>query len=286
LKILVTGAGGMLGTDFVDAAESASHDVVALAHADLDITDVAETAKQIAAAAPDVVINCAAWTDVDGAEDAEAEATGLNATAAGALAAAAADAGAMVVYPSTDYVFDGRKGEAYAEGDKTRPLSAYGRSKLAGEQAVAEANPQHFIVRTSWVFGPHGKNFVETMLRLGEERDEVLVVADQIGCPTYTGHLAEGLIELIEFADEDAYGVHHMTGAGHCSWSDFAREIFSQSGVDCQVKPATTAQVPRPAPRPAYGVLAVEREGAVMLPPWRQGLGDYLKRRVAIGARG
>jgi len=273
----------MLGSDFVAAAESASHDVVALTHEELDITDAKAVAAEIGAAAPDVVVNCAAWTDVDGAEEAEAEATELNATAAGHVAAAAAEAGARVVYPSTDYVFDGRKGEAYAEGDKTRPLSAYGRSKLAGEQAVAEANPEHYIVRTSWVFGPHGKNFVETMLRLGEERDELLVVSDQVGCPTYTGHLADGLLDLL---DEEEYGIHHMSGAGHCSWNDFAREIFSQAGIDCEVKPATTAQVPRPAPRPAYGVLTAEREDAIVLPPWRQGLGDYLKRRVALGASG
>ncbi len=275
----------MLARDFIAAAQ-ASHDVLALGHEDLDITDAKAVASQIGAAAPDAVVNCAAWTDVDGAEEAEAEATALNAVAAGNVAAAAAAAGARVVYPSTDYVFDGRKGEAYAEGDKTRPLSAYGRSKLAGEQAVAEANPEHYIVRTSWVFGPHGKNFVETMLRLGSEREELLVVSDQIGCPTYTGHLAEGLLELLEFGDEDSCGIHHMSGAGHCSWNDFAREIFKLEGVDCEVKPASTAQVPRPAPRPAYGVLVSEREDAIVLPPWRQGLGDYLKRRVALGARG
>jgi dTDP-4-dehydrorhamnose reductase len=282
MKILVTGAGGMLGRDFVEAAEAASHDVVALGHPDLDITDTKRTTEEIGSAAPDVVVNCAAWTDVDGAETAEAESTELNGAGAGNVAAAAAAAGAVVVYPSTDYVFDGRRGEPYAEGDKTRPLSAYGRSKLAGEQATAEANPRNFVVRTSWVFGPHGKNFVETMLRLGEERDEVLVVSDQVGCPTYTAHLSEGLLELIE---EEEYGIHHLAGAGHCSWSDFAREIFTQAGVDCEVKPATTAQVPRPAPRPSYGVLTSEREDAIPLPPWRQGIGEYLKRRVALGSR-
>jgi dTDP-4-dehydrorhamnose reductase len=278
MKLTVTGAGGMLGRDVVAAAEAASHQVTPLTHADLDITDAAQADAAIGGAEPDAVINCAAWTDVDGAEESEAAATEVNGAGAGNLAAAAAKVAATVVYPSTDYVFDGRKREPYTEADKTGPLSAYGRSKLAGERATADANPRSFVVRTSWVFGPHGKNFVETMLRLGHERDVVQVVDDQIGCPTYTGHLADGLLQLIA---GDAFGIHHIAGSGQCSWYEFAREIFSQAGVDCEVQAATTDMVPRPAPRPAHGVLVSSREPAIVLAPWQNGLGEYLKRRPA-----
>jgi dTDP-4-dehydrorhamnose reductase len=273
VKLLVVGAAGMLGRDLVDAAEAAGHEVTGLTHADVDISNGAATQYAIEPEKPDVVINCAAWTDVDGAEAEEAAATKVNGMGAGFVARAAARAGAAVIYPSTDYVFDGSKTEPYLEDDETGPLSAYGRSKLAGELATAKANDRHFIARTSWVFGQHGKNFVKTMLALSQERDEIGVVDDQVGCPTYTGHLAAGLLAL---AERDDHGVHHLAGSGECSWYQFAMEIFSQTGAECTVNPITTDQMPRPATRPAYGVLGHSREGAIELPAWQDGLREYL----------
>ena len=201
MRLLVTGAAGMLGTDVV-AAAAAGHDVVALARADLDITDSDAVRLAVGDVQPDAVINCAAWTDVDGAEAAEAQATLINGDGAGHVAAAAASVGAHVVHVSTDYVFPGDATSPYREDAATGPIGAYGRSKLAGELAVAAAAPSsHAIVRTAWVFGPHGKNFVDTMLRLGAERDEVTVVDDQLGCPTYTGHLAAALVAIADARD-------------------------------------------------------------------------------------
>jgi dTDP-4-dehydrorhamnose reductase len=177
-----------------------------------------------------------------------------------------------VLYVSTDYVFDGTKREPYVESDPVNPQSAYGRTKLAGERVTAEANPRHYIVRTSWLFGPGGKNFVETMLGLGPE---VRVVDDQVGSPTFTGHLADALARLARTED---YGVHHLTASGSCSWFEFAREIFARAGSDTRAKPCTTADFPRPAPRPAYSVLGSER--GHRLPSWQEGLDAYLGVRV------
>jgi dTDP-4-dehydrorhamnose reductase len=216
---------------------------------------------------------------VDGAEDSEREATRVNSEAAGVAAAAAASVGAKVVYPSTDYVFDGSKRSPYVESDLTAPLSAYGRSKLAGETSVEVANERHFIVRSSWLYGLGGRNFVEAMLALGAEQPEVLVVSDQVGCPTYTAHLAAAIATLIE---GDEYGIHHLAGGGSCSWYEFAQEIFDQSGLECRVMSATTDMLARKAPRPPYSVLGTERRGALELPSWRQGLAAYLAEREAL----
>jgi dTDP-4-dehydrorhamnose reductase len=239
---------------------------LALSRAELDVTDRA--AVRDAIGPDDVVFNCAAWTDVDGAEEHETEATRVN----GDGARAVAEAAGKVVYVSTDYVFDGTGRRPYLESHPVRPLSAYGRSKLAGERATAAANPRHFVVRSSWLFGAGGRNFVETMLGLGPE---VRVVADQVGCPTFTGHLAEALVRLVGSED---YGVHHMAASGSCSWFEFAREIFARTGVDTRVKPCTTSEFPRPAPRPPYSVLASER--GHRLPSWQDGLDAYLGVRV------
>jgi dTDP-4-dehydrorhamnose reductase len=225
------------------------------------------------------VVNCAAFTDVDGAEDDEPGAMRVNDEGAAMLAGAAASVGAKVVYPSSDYVFDGSGRRPYVESDVTGAISAYGRSKLAGETSVAVANPRHFIVRASWLFGIGGKNFVETMLRIASEQPEVLVVSDQVGCPTYTRHLGEGLAELVE---RDDFGIHHMAAGGQCSWYEFAQEIFDQAGVECRVMAGTTEMLARKAPRPAYSVLGTERPNAITLPHWRRGLADYLaERRLA-----
>jgi dTDP-4-dehydrorhamnose reductase len=267
----------MLGQDVRQAAELANHEVVALDRTALDVTDAGAVDEAFGRQRPDTAINCAAWTDVDGAETAEAEALRLNGDAAGNVAAAAASVGASVVLPSTDYVFDGTADRPYVESDPTAPRSAYGRTKLAGEHAAAAANPRHFVVRTAWLFGAGGRNFVETMLALADS-GIVTVVRDQVGSPTYTAHLAEGLLRL---AATTAYGVHHMAAGGQCSWYDFARAIFEEAGVECQVMSTTTAEFPRPAPRPAYSVLDTEWPDAIRLPDWREGLRAYLAERAA-----
>jgi dTDP-4-dehydrorhamnose reductase len=276
MKILVTGAGGMLGNDVILAAGNAGHDVVGFGHTELDIADPAMVSSKFDAERPDVVINCAAYTDVDGAEAAEEQALEVNGAGAGNVAAAAATVDASVLYVSSDYVFDGAKGEPYVEGDQPAPLSAYGRTKLAGEAATATANPRHFVVRSSWLFGIGGGNFVETMLRLATDHGEVLVVRDQVGSPTYTWHLASGMVRLIEGLE---YGIHHMAAAGTCSWYDFAREIFEQANVECKVMSGTTEMLGRPAPRPPYSALTSQRRHAIVLPAWQDGLAAYIAQR-------
>jgi dTDP-4-dehydrorhamnose reductase len=276
MKVLVTGAGGMLGRDVVLAAGNAGHDVVAYGHVELDVTSRETLAAKLELERPDVVVNCAAWTDVDGAEEAEEAAMAVNAKGAGDVAAAAAHVGASVVYVSSDYVFDGAKGAPYVESDQPAPLSAYGRTKLAGEEATAAANKRHFVIRSAWLFGIGGSNFVETMLRLATDHGEVLVVRDQVGSPTYTWHLAYGIVRLIEGIE---FGIHHMAAAGACSWYEFAREIFEQAEVECRVLSATTEMLGRPAPRPPYSALASQRRHAIELPSWQDGLAGYLAQR-------
>ena len=251
----------MLGQDVVRAAGA-----IGYSRAELDVTDAA--AVRDALGPDDVAINCAAWTDVDGAEEREDGALRVNRDGARNVAEAAG----AVVYVSSDYVFDGTKGEPYLESDAVNPLSAYGRTKLEGERATAEANPRHFIARSSWLFGPGGKNFVETMLGLGPE---VRVVDDQVGCPTFTGHLADALVRL---AGTEDFGVHHVAASGSCSWFEFAREIFARAGSETRAEPCTTADFPRPAPRPANSVLVSERGNR--LPTWQEGLDAYLDVRV------
>jgi len=251
----------MLGQDLMRVVDAAGH-----SHAQLDVTDRAAVREVISS--DDVVFNCAAWTNVDGAEEHLEEALRVNRDGARNVAEAAG----TVVYVSSDYVFDGTKREPYLESDPVNPISAYGRSKLEGERATAEANPRHFIARSSWLFGVGGKNFVETMLGLGPE---VRVVDDQVGAPTFTGHLAEALVEL--WRSED-YGVHHLAASGSCSWFEFAREIFSRAGRDVRLEPCATEEFPRPAPRPAYSVLGSER--GHRLPTWQEGLDAYLGVRV------
>jgi dTDP-4-dehydrorhamnose reductase len=278
VRLLVTGAAGMLGRAVVEAATRARHDVVAATRADLDITDAAAVRRAMTEQRPQVVVNCAAYTDVDGAERDRERAEAINGAGAGNVAAAAAAVSAAIVHVSTDYVFDGSKREPWLESDPTGPLGVYGETKLAGERAVAEANPAHAIVRTAWLFGAGGKNFVDTMLALGAQREEVLVVTDQIGCPTWTGHLASALVQL---AEHPAAGIHHIAAAGACSWNALAREVFDRARIACEVLPATSDAFPRPARRPAYSVLASEREDAIVLAPWQDGVAAYLATRVA-----
>ncbi|HEX2233699.1 MAG TPA: dTDP-4-dehydrorhamnose reductase [Thermoleophilaceae bacterium] len=273
MRLLVLGATGMLGRDLM---RRAGDDAVGLGSADADVTDPQAVRAAVDEVRPDVVVNSAAMTEVDRAEDDEQRAMQVNGEGAGNVAAAAAGSGAAVLYVSTDYVFDGAKGEPYVESDETAPLSVYGRSKLAGEVATAQANERHFVVRSSWLFGAGGANFPETMLRLASEGRSLRVVADQVGCPTYTGHLAEGLLRLMA---TEAFGVHHMAAAGACSRYELALETFARTGVEASVEPAPTSEHPRPAPRPPYSVLVSERDDAIRLPDWRKGLDAYLAER-------
>ena len=275
MRVLITGAGGMLGHDVRAAAQPAGHELVALTRAELDVRDETAVTAAVRDAAPDLIINCAAWTDVDGAETDYDSALAVNGAGPGNIGRAAAAAGAWTVHVSTDYVFDGSHSEPYLESDEPAPVSGYGRSKLAGERELAAASPErHTIVRTSWLFGVTGSSFPKTILRLAQERDALRVVDDQVGCPTFTGHLADALIKLA--AGTPPVGVLHMAAAGQCSWCEFAREIVAGAGADCLVSPCTTAEFPRPAPRPAYSVLRSERDGAPVLPHWREGLGQFL----------
>ncbi len=253
--MLITGAGGQLGAALREAFPEAD----ARGRAQLDVT-------QPFSVETDVVLHTAAWTDVDGAESDPAGAELVNVAGTRNVVAL----GVPVVYFSTDYVFDGTKWEPYVESDEPSPLSAYGRTKLAGEREVGEG----WIVRSSWLFGWTGKNFVRTMLSLGREREEVSVVADQAGCPTYVGHLAEATRELLSRPG----GVWHVAAEGECSWAEFARAIFEEAGVDCRVREITAEQLGRPATRPAYSVLRSERDGAPRLPHWREGLRACLQR--------
>ena len=256
-RVLITGAGGQLGVALREAFPAAD----ARSRAELDVT------RSVAVdPVPELVLHAAAWTDVDGAESDEAGALRANVEGTRNVVAL----GAPVVYFSSDYVFDGSKREPYVESDEPGPRSAYGRSKLLGEQEVRAG----WIVRSSWLFGWTGHNFVRTMLRLGQQRDEVSVVADQRGCPTFVGHLAAATRELVGLPG----GVWHVAAEGEATWAELAEAIFEEAEIDCRVVPITTAELGRPAPRPAYSVLRSEREGAPQLPHWREGLRACLER--------
>lgn len=276
--MLITGAGGMLGQDVAQVATEAGWEVTPLAHGELDIADREAVEGRVRAHRPDLVINCAAWTDVDGAEEAGQEALAINGAGAGNVARAAGACQAWTIHISSDYVFDGAKRAPYVESDRTNPLSAYGRSKLAGEAEVARAAPgRHTIVRSSWLFGIHGRCFPSTILRLAGERDDLAVVDDQRGCPTFTGHLARAIVQL---ADAPPSGIVHLAASGSCSWFDLADYIVTVAGLDARVSPVSTAEMPRPAVRPAYSVLRSERDGLPELPHWRQGVQDFMAVRV------
>jgi dTDP-4-dehydrorhamnose reductase len=259
-SVLITGAGGQLGVAL--SAAFAADDVRALARSDWDVRFPAPAGL----VPPDLVLHAAAWTDVDGAEDDPQGAAEVNV----AGAAHAAGLGAPIVAYSSDYVFDGRKGTPYLESDSPSPLSAYGRTKLHGEAAAGE---RAWVVRSSWLFGPTGHNFVRTMLRLGAERDEVAVVADQRGCPTYVGHLADATRALVD--GSAPFGVWHLAAGGDCSWAELAEAIFDQAGLPCRVRRISTEAFGAKAPRPALSILRSEK-GAPELPHWREGLAACL----------
>ncbi len=291
MRLLITGAAGMLGTDVRLVADAAGHDVAAMSRTQLDITDADAASAIVAELRPEVIVNCAAFTNVDAAESDPDAAAAVNAVGAGNVADAAANTGAWVVHVSTDYVFDGAGTRPYLESDPTGPRSIYGSTKLLGERAVALRSPKrHTIVRTAWLFGTAGPCFPTTMLKLAAERDTINVVDDQVGCPTFTGHLAEALIAFATAAAAAAgpngggvrppLGIFHVAGSGQCSWFEFARETLARAGAAATVLPCTTDEFPRPARRPAFSVLRSARDAPV-LPDWREGLEEYLLARVA-----
>ncbi|MDD2273370.1 MAG: dTDP-4-dehydrorhamnose reductase [Desulfuromonadaceae bacterium] len=275
--ILVVGANGMLGRDLVALLGDRGHGIDI---ADIDITAPESVLTVIAALKPDVVINCAAYTDVDGCEGNTETAMAVNGEGVAYLAMACRDLGALLVQVSTDYVFDGGKGAPYVEDDAPHPVSVYGESKLAGEMNAAFC-PEHLIVRTQWLYGLHGKNFVETMLRLGAEKDELAVVDDQIGSPTWTVDLAKAIIALI---DGGCRGMYHAANSEYCSWNAFAKAIFEESGLNVTVTPMTTTELDRPARRPLYSTLACSKlagDTGFQPQPWRDALRKYLQLRTS-----
>ncbi|TXK76904.1 dTDP-4-dehydrorhamnose reductase [Paenibacillus sp. N3.4] len=276
MKIAVTGANGQLGQDVVKLL-GAKHEVHGLGREQLDITNEIECLEVLKALKPDVIIHSAAYTAVDLAETEVDTAYRINADGTRNVAVAAEEIGAKLCYISTDYVFDGTTATAYKEDDSTNPQSVYGNSKRVGEQHVQALSSKYFIVRTSWVYGIHGANFVKTMLDLAATRDSLKVVSDQYGSPTYTVDLALFLEELIQ---TDFYGIYHASNSGVCSWYEFACAIFEESGVKINVDPCTTEEFPRPAPRPRNSAMehgAIRANGLEDLRPWREGLKAFLK---------
>jgi len=273
--ILVVGANGMLGRDLMTVLPGELRGVDI---GEIDITSLDSVRTVVVTLKPEVVVNAAAYTNVDDCETNRDLAFAVNGDGVGHLARVSADIGAKLVHISTDYVFDGGKGSPYREDDPTGPLSVYGQSKLLGEQN-ARLNPDHLIIRTQWLYGLHGKNFVETMLRLATERTELSVVDDQIGSPTWTVDLARAIRALVEAG---CRGTYHAANAGFCSWNEFARAIFAAAGVKITVKPMTTTELNRPAPRPLYSTLdcgKLARDSGFTPQDWRAALKTYLSLR-------
>jgi dTDP-4-dehydrorhamnose reductase len=303
IRVLLTGAAGQVGSELARALAGRA-DVAAHDRRTLDLADGAALSRVVREVKPALVLNAAAYTAVDKAESEEAAAHAVNAVAPGILGEETRRCGALLVHYSTDYVFDGTKGEPYVETDATAPMGAYGRTKLEGERAIAATGCDHLILRTSWVFGPHGQNFMRTMLRLAETRRELRVVADQQGAPTSSRDLARATLAVLGGADGEvsesklarvrgASGIYHATAAGITTWHAFAQQIFSEWAwrnagrfVAPRVVPITTSEYPTAARRPAYSVLSNEkllRVFGVRLPGWRSGLGEALEELAHAG---
>ncbi|MCL2031571.1 MAG: dTDP-4-dehydrorhamnose reductase [Oscillospiraceae bacterium] len=275
MKLLITGADGQLGRELARLADTA--DILLTDAAELDITDRQAVEAFVGGARPDVILNCAAMTDVDACETKPEDALRVNALGPRNLAMAAEGADASLVHISTDYVFSGEGRAPLREWDLPDPKTVYGKSKLLGEQYVSRFCQRHFIVRTSWLYGPDGHNFVKTILRHAREKGALKVVDDQRGCPTYTADLARCLLRL---AGTREYGLYHCAGGGECTWYEFACEIVRLSGIPCEVSPCATAEFPRPAPRPAYSVLdnaMLRGTGGDPMRPWREALADFME---------
>jgi dTDP-4-dehydrorhamnose reductase len=275
-KVLVTGGHGQLSTELTLMLQEKGFEAFGLGHQELDITDLAHVRKVFNEIKPDVVCHTAAYTAVDKAETDRDGAFLVNAYGTRNVAIAAEEIGAKLVYVSTDYVFNGEKKEAYCEFDTPSPQVVYGQSKYAGEQFVHDFHSKFFITRTSWVYGQYGGNFVKTMLKLAETHDQITVVNDQRGCPTYTKDLAEKIIELFQ---TDNYGVYHLSNSGSCTWYEFAKAIFEIKGLNVTVNPCTTEEFPRPAKRPKnseFEHMALRLNGFEGVRGWREALNNFL----------
>lgn len=296
-RVAIVGARGMLAR-MVAALAPVEWDIIGLSHPLFDLTDASSAMKGLCEIHPDIIINCAAYTDVDGAESNEDLAFSVNAVGPGNLALVAKKINATLVHVSSDYVFSGDKKDPYCESDPPGPLSVYGKSKLLGEQAIiASGLERFFIVRASWLYGPGGKNFVETIIRLAQQREELRIVADQVGSPTYTADLAQAIFNLLALQanrveegrmGDSLYGIYHFSNGGQCSWHQFANEIVSllKKGIvpvkTERVLPISTADYPLPAPRPVYSVMSKEKYRMMTgadIPAWQDALGRYFSRR-------
>jgi len=289
MKILLAGSGGQLAQELQPILLS-SGEVIAVDRTSLDLSEPESIRQAMAEIQPDLVVNAGAYTAVDKAEIEPELAQAVNGIAPGILAEECEKLGSTLIHISTDYVFDGSQGSPYLETDSTNPLGTYGKSKLMGEEAIRKAGNRHIIIRTAWVYGNGGKgNFVKTMLRLGKEREEIRVVADQVGSPTWTGDLAAAISHIIPHVQPENFGTYQYTNSGVCSWYDFAIAIFEEAekiGFPLKVQrvvPITTSEYPTPAKRPAFSVLSSVKISALLgthPPHWRQGLRQMLAREV------
>lgn len=275
-KILVTGANGMLGQDLCPILEDADFidEIIETDHNSLDITDELQVKNFITKEKPDFIIHCAAYTNVDGAETDTEIAENINIKGTENIAKYSAKTGATLIFISTDYVFDGEKKEKYLPNDKPNPINKYGQTKFEAEKAIQKICKKYYIVRTSWLYGHYGKNFVETMLKLAEENKEIKVVSDQIGSPTWTVPLSDGICSLIE--ENPEYGIYHICGSGETSWYDFAKEIFKISYINAKLSPCASEEYKTAAKRPKYSVL----ESSIKCENWKKSLKSYLELRL------
>lgn len=276
MKILITGSNGMLGHDLQEVLAD-KHELILTTSKTLDITDKQHTMDFIFEVKPDIVINSAAYTDVDGCEENQDIAYAVNGEGVRNLALACKEVDCALVHVSTDYVFDGTARDPIKEDGKIGPISIYGKSKLKGEEAILEILDKFFIVRTAWLYGINGKNFPKTILELAQNHSEITVVYDEVGSPTYTPDLADGIAKLIE---TDYYGIYHLTNSGSCSWCEFARYIFEVAEVDVKVIPVTASEFARPAPRPSYSVLDNDnwvKNGFEPLRSYKDAIKEYIE---------
>lgn len=271
MKVLILGAKGMLGADLVSAFRG--HDVTAWDFDELDITEHEQVRRALDKLRPEVVVNAAALTDVDACQSKPEHANEVNGYAVGAIASVCKSIGAVLIYYSTDYIFDGQRKQGYAEHEVPDPINAYGQSKLLGERLIAHAMTDYYILRSSWLFGKNGKNFIRTMLELSRSQSKVQVVNDQHGKPTYTKDLAAGTLAIVE--QKPRFGIYHIVNEDETTWFDFAVEIFDAAGKNVKAEPITSAELDRPAPRPLYSTLVNSR--LPRLRSWREALRDYLK---------
>jgi len=275
MKVLIIGSEGMLGHDLVDIL-SAENEISTTTIDTLDITDIEKTIETVKNIDPDVVVHAAAFTDVDGSETNENLAYKVNVLGTRNVAVACSEVDTALVYICTDYVFDGTKGSSYYEYDQTNPLGVYGKTKYLGEVCIRDILNKFYIVRTSWLYGLHGPNFITTMLKLAEKMDSISVVADQIGSPTYTVDLATAISELIK---KPAYGTYHITNSDNCSWYEYAQKIFENAGIDIELNPVSTEEFGSPAPRPKYSVLENynwKMEGFPKIRSYKEALREYM----------